>query len=161
MSGHPTPSPSAPPSQVRALQAALTAEYVAIFGYGVAGAHLTGRQLAQARRAWNGHQATRDQLAEMVARRGAAPVAAATSYHLPVTVHDRRSAVALAAHLEDLVATAYLGLVGLDDPALRSLGARGLRASALRATAWRGTTLAFPGLAAASRPPGAAASPSP
>jgi len=54
--------------------------------------------------------------------------------------------VALATVLEDRVSGAYLGLVGLSDPALRAFGARAVAAAALRAAAWRGSTLAFPGL---------------
>ena len=51
----------------------------------------------------------------------------------------------------------YLGLVGLDDPALRRFGARAVRAAALRAATWRRSTLAFPGLdVPAPRSPGPA-----
>jgi len=48
--------------------------------------------------------------------------------------------------LEDRLSAAYLGLVGVDDPALRTFGARAVRAAALRAATWRRGTLAFPGL---------------
>ena len=52
--------------------------------------------------------------------------------------------------LEDGVAQAYIGLVGLTDLTLRALGARGLQSAALRAAAWRRGTVAFPGLPAGS-----------
>jgi hypothetical protein len=61
-------------------------------------------------------------------------------------VHNSAAAVDLATVLEDRVSAAYLGLVGLSDPALRAFGARAVRKAALRAAAWRGSTLAFPGL---------------
>ena len=141
---------------VTALQAALAAEHAAVYGYGVAGAQLAGRRQAAAQRDWNEHQQARDVLASLLQARGAAPVAAATSYRLPFAVRSARAAVSLAALLEDRVTTAYLGLVGLTDPALRSFGATVVQTAALRATAWRRQTVAFPGLtpagAGSSRP---------
>ena len=44
---------------VAALQAALAAENAAIFGYGVAGAHLTGSSQAAAERDWTAHNLDR------------------------------------------------------------------------------------------------------
>jgi hypothetical protein len=82
----------------------------------------------------------------MLAARGAQPVAAAAVYQLPFGVHNAGAAVALVTLLEDRLSAAYLGLVGLDDPALRASGAREVRAAALRAATWRRGTLAFPGL---------------
>jgi len=144
------------PAAVAALQAALAAENSAVYGYGVAGAHLAGGKRAAAVRSWVAHQNARDALTAMLAVRGAQPVAAAAAYELPFTVHTSAAAVALATVLEDRVSAAYLGLVGLSDPALRAFGARAVRTAALRAAAWRGSTLAFPGLdVPASREPGA------
>jgi hypothetical protein len=131
---------------VAALQGALAAENSAVYGYGVAGAHLAGARRAAAVRNWVAHQNARDALARMLAARGAQPVAAAAAYELPFAVHSATSAAALATVIEDRLCAAYLGLVGLADPALRDFGARGARTAALRATAWRGSTLAFPGL---------------
>jgi hypothetical protein len=59
-----------------ALQQALAAENSAVYGYGVAGAHLTGARRAAAVRNWVGHQNARDALTAMLAARGAQPVAA-------------------------------------------------------------------------------------
>lgn len=134
------------PAAVAALQAALAAENSAVYGYGVAGAHLAGAKRATAVRNWVAHQNARDVLTAMLAARGAQPVAAAAAYKLPFGVHGAAAAVALATVLEDRVSAAYLGLVGLSDPALRAFGARAVAAAALRAAAWRGGTLAFPGL---------------
>jgi hypothetical protein len=145
------------PSAVAALQQALAAENSAIYGYSVAGAHLTGARRAAAVRDWVGHQNSRDDLTAMLAARGAQPVAAAAVYQLPFSVHGAATAVALATLLEDRLSAAYLGLVGLDDPALRTFGARAVRAAALRAATWRRSTLAFPGLdVPAPRSPGPA-----
>jgi hypothetical protein len=142
---------------VAALQGALAAEDAAVYGYGVAGAHLTGSRRAAAVRDWTAHENARDALAGMLAAQGARPVAAAAGYELPFAVHSAAAAVALATVLEDRLCGAYLGLVGLPDPALRAFGAREARTAALRAAAWRGSTLAFPGLdVPAPRAPGPA-----
>ena len=58
---------------VAALQAALAAENAAIFGYGVAGAHLTGSSQAAAERDWTAHNQARDALAAMISARGPRP----------------------------------------------------------------------------------------
>jgi Domain of unknown function (DUF4439) len=132
---------------VSALQAALAAEDAAIFGYGVAGAHLTGSSLAAAEKDWTGHKQARDTLAAMISRLGVTPAAAQAFYQLPFLVHDAVSAMALAAHLEDGVTSAYLGLVAVSDQRLRRFGALAMQGAARRAAFWRGSTQAFPGLA--------------
>ena len=131
---------------VRALQAALAAEHAAVYGYGIAGAHLGGARRRAATRDWTAHQAARDTLAAMITALGGQPVQAATAYRLPFPVHTRSAAVMLAAYLEDRVAAAYLGLVALPDAGLRVFGARAVRSAALRAVGWRRRSLAFPGL---------------
>jgi Domain of unknown function (DUF4439) len=160
MSASPSPSATAAPGQeaplaarpaglaVAALQAALDAEHAAVYGYGVAGAHLAGAKQKAAARDWAAHEAARDTLAAMIIALGAQPVAAAAAYQLPFPVHSGQSAVMLAALLEDRVAAAYLDLVALSQARLRMFGARALQSAALRATSWRGTALAFPGLEA-------------
>ncbi|HTX25725.1 MAG TPA: ferritin-like domain-containing protein [Streptosporangiaceae bacterium] len=131
-----------------ALQAALAAEDAAIFGYGVAGAHLAGSRQAAAEQDWTGHNRARDTLAAMISRLGAVPVTGQAFYQLPFPVRDAASAVALAAYLEDGVTRAYLALVAVSAPALRDFGAVAMQASAERAAYWRGSTEAFPGLPA-------------
>jgi hypothetical protein len=137
---------AASPATVGALQAALAAEHAAVYGYGVAGAHLSGARQKAAAQDWRIHEASRDALAAMITALGAQPVAAATAYRLPFRVNSGRDAVALAAFLEDRVATAYLGVVALTETRLRMFGARAVESAALRAAGWRGRTLAFPGL---------------
>jgi Domain of unknown function (DUF4439) len=149
----PSPRPGSGQPAVRALQAALTAENTAVYGYGVAGAHLTGARRAAAVRDWVAHENARDTLTAMLTARGSRPAAAAAAYALPFGVHNAATAVSLAALLEDRVAAVYLGLVALSEPSLRAFGAAGVRTAALRAAAWRGGTLAFPGFEVA--PPSA------
>jgi hypothetical protein len=131
---------------ITALQAALAAEHATAYGYGVAGAHLSGRGQQQALTDWNAHRAGRDQLVAMLAAQGAVPVAAAAAYRLPFPVTSAHTAAMLAAALEDGVTRAYLGLVGLPDESLRTFGALAMQGSAVRAAQWRGATVAFPGL---------------
>jgi Domain of unknown function (DUF4439) len=131
---------------IRALQTALAAEHTAVYGYAVAGAHLTGAKQKAATRDWIAHQTARDALTAMVAALGVQPVPASATYQLPFAVHSAPAAVALLALLEDGLATAYLGVVPLTSDRLRLFGARGVQTAALRATGWRGSTLAFPGL---------------
>jgi Domain of unknown function (DUF4439) len=131
---------------VRALQTALAAEHTAVYGYAVAGAHLTGSRQQAATRGWIAHQLARDTLAAMVTALGAQPVPASATYQLPFAVHNAAAAVALLALLEDGLATAYLGVVALISDRVRLFGARGVQTAALRATGWRGSSVAFPGL---------------
>jgi len=141
-----------------ALQAALAAEDAAIFGYGVAGAHLAGVSQAAAEQDWTGHNRARDALAAMISRLGAVPAAAQAFYQLPFAVYDAASARALAAYLEDGVTRAYLGVVAVSDPGLREFGALAMQGSAGRAAYWRGSTQAFPGLPASALLPAGPAS---
>lgn len=131
---------------VAALQAALAAEQAAVFGYGVAGAHLSGRRLAAAKQDWTGHNVARDALTTMISKLGASPAVAQAFYQLPFAVHDAASAMALAAYLEDGVTRAYLGIVAVSEPTLRRFGALAMQGPAGRAAYWRGGTVAFPGL---------------
>ena len=144
-----TPTPTATPQPVRpvpALQAALAAEHTAVYGYGIAGALLTGGDQAAAVADWRTHEQARDTLEAMIVKLGATPVAASPAYALPFAVNDARSARRLAAALEDGVTQAYLGLVAVSDTTLRTFGALAMQPPAQRAAAWRGSTVAFPGM---------------
>ncbi len=131
---------------VSALRAALAAQDAAIFGYGVAGAHLTGSRQDAAEQDWVAHNQARDTLTAMISQLGGQPVAAQAFYQLPFPVRDATSAMALAAYLEDGVTRAYLGIVAVSDQRLRDFGALAMQSSAERAAYWRGSTQAFPGL---------------
>jgi Domain of unknown function (DUF4439) len=139
-------STAAPSTAVTALQAALAAENAAIYGYGIAGAQLTGSQQTAAQRDWNLHREARGTLTAMITALDAQPVAAEAAYQLPFPVHTAHAATALAVILEDGVTTAYLGLVAVSDPSLRTFAALAMQVCAGRATSWRGTAAAFPGL---------------
>jgi hypothetical protein len=137
---------SAGASEVSALQGALAAEHAAIYGYGIVGAMLGGGLQNQARAYWVDHQEARDTLEAMLVTLGVTPAAASPAYQLPFAVTGEASAVRLAVVLEDGVVQAYLGVVGVTDPTLRSFGALAMQPPANRAVVWRGSTVAFPGM---------------
>ena len=133
---------------VTELQAVLAAENVAVYGYSLAGAQLTGGPYTTAQQDWNLHRAARATVSSMITQRGGTPVPAAAAYRPPFAVNSAASARALAALIEDGLVQAYLGLVALDEAALRTFGAGEMQAAAIRAAFWRGSTIAFPGLPA-------------
>jgi len=145
-SAGPGASPGAGAGRIAALQGALAAEHAAVYGYGVAGAMLAGRQQAAARAGWIAHQRARDTLETMLTALGATPVAASAAYRLPFAVTGGASAARLVAALEHGVTRAYLGVVAVNDASLRSFGAQAVQAAAGQAYAWSGNTEAFPGL---------------
>ncbi len=134
------------PQTGSALQAVLAAVDAASYGYGVAGAHLPAAGRASAQRDWADLQRTRDSLVSMLAARGVPAPAARDAYQLPFPVHTGHAAISLAGYLQNRLAAAYLGLVAVDDPGLRSWAARQAQACAVRATGWLDRTVAFPGL---------------
>ncbi len=145
--------------EVGALQAALAAEQAAIYGYGVVGSHLTGEPALAATADWTAHQVAADKLETELRARAATPAQSGVAYRLPHRVSTAAQAAALAVTLEDDVASAYLGLVGLTDLPLRMLGARQVRTAALRAASWRGHPVAFPGLPGTLGQPAGSAAP--
>jgi sugar phosphate isomerase/epimerase len=147
---------------VSALQEALKAEHAAVYGYGVLGARLRGTAQATARTVWDDHRAQRDELVSRLAARGVRAVAAAPVYRLPVRPTSARTAAQLAAALERDVVTAYGGLAGAPDPALRTMAAREMQQAMARSVRWQaqsgagrvtGPSSAFPGLPDASLAP--------
>jgi hypothetical protein len=144
------------PETIAALQGALTSEHVAIFGYGVLGAHLLGAQRRNAIQIWTSHRARRDRLRSYVTAAGATPVATAPAYRLPSPVSSPRAAAQLAARLEDGVTAGYAGLAGVADPNLRRYAALAMQEATVRAVRWRGSPpAAFPGLTSAALDPNA------
>ncbi|WP_431965515.1 ferritin-like domain-containing protein [Actinacidiphila sp. bgisy160] len=136
---------------LKAVQAALSAEHAAVYGYGIVGARVGGERGEQAQQAYDAHRARRDSLRRTVGDLGAEPVAAEPAYALPFDVPDGAAAVRLAAEIEDRVAGVYADLVRAADADLRREAADALREAAVRAVRWRGGSVAFPGLAERAR----------
>ncbi|MEW2522759.1 ferritin-like domain-containing protein [Actinacidiphila alni] len=130
-----------------AVQAALAAEYAAVYGYSVVGGRVAESREAEARQAYDAHRARRDVLGRTVVDLGGTPVTAAAGYELPFAVPDAAAALRLAAYLEDHVAGVYGDLVRAAIGDIRRDAASALREAAVRAVRWRGGSVAFPGLA--------------
>jgi uncharacterized protein DUF4439 len=132
---------------VGALQAALAAEQVASYGYGVVGAHLIGQAFTLATADCVLHERARDALEAMITALGGVPAPAAVAYQLPGTIGSRAEVIGLAAELEQGVIAGYLGLVAVSDASLRTLAAKRMQQAAVRAARWGSAPAAFPGLA--------------
>lgn len=133
--------------EVAALQEVLAAEHALVYGYGVAGARLSGSARGRAQRAWNQHRARRDQLARLVTERGGEAVPAAATYALPSPVDSAQDALLLATLLEERLAAVWADTVTTVEGGLRDLAVEGLREAAVAAALWRGGSVPFPGLA--------------
>jgi hypothetical protein len=130
----------------RALQSLLAGEHATIYGYGVAGARLSGAARDRALSAYDSHRASRDELEALIRARHAQPVAAASSYALPSAVASPDDAIVLATLLEERLAAVWADAVAATAGELRALAIRGLRDAAVRAAQWRGGSVPFPGL---------------
>ncbi|MEU9116675.1 ferritin-like domain-containing protein [Streptomyces sp. NPDC048483] len=151
------------PTELTALQAALSAEYAAVYGYGVVGGRISADRRKEAQSAYDAHRAHRDALRRTVRDLGGTPRAAAAAYELPFPVPDAAAAARLAAELEDRLAAVYADLVRAADTTRRMDAAASLREAAVRAVRWRGSSVAFPGLverATADAPPSSPGAPS-
>jgi Domain of unknown function (DUF4439) len=129
-----------------ALQSVLAGVHATVYGYGVAGAHLSGAARDRADADYDSHRAQRDQLVALIRSRGDQPVAAASSYTLPAAVTSADDAAVLATLLEERLAAVWADAVAALSGSLRALAIRGLRDAAVRAAAWRGGSVPFPGL---------------
>ena len=129
-----------------ALQAALSAEHATIYGYGIAGARLSGKDQQYATAALEAHMLVRDRLTAVITAIPATPVAARAAYQLPFAVHGPTGARTLAAHLEQGCAGADWDLIAASATAssLRSLAIGWLGAAAERTNHW-GAQQALPG----------------
>ncbi|HEX7188886.1 MAG TPA: ferritin-like domain-containing protein [Actinomycetes bacterium] len=136
-----------PPPAVAVLQAALAAEHAVVFGYGVAGARLSGDARRRAQRGYDAHRARRDELAALLVERAAEPEPPAASYALPRPVEDARDAVELLTLLEERLAAVWADAVLELRGDLRGLATGGLRDAAVAAALWRRGSVPFPGLA--------------
>ena len=154
-------------SVTQAWQAALAAEYAAVFGYGVLGPRLTdGDSMALARTNQQAHQDLSERTAAELSAAGQPPGSPEADYPLPFPVSDELSAQRYATQLETAAASAWRYLISVAaDPSADSAGldanrvtavrvsAQGaLTASALRAMRWRQrstpakATVPFPGI---------------
>lgn len=123
-----------------ALQAALSVAHQAVYGYGLAAAHLSGPRYIAALAALADAKARRDRLADLLRRRGQIPTPAAPAYLPARPVTNAASSVALCLELEHAAEGAAWDLVAASSPgdAVRTLGVKWLGAAAVRAAKWAG-----------------------
>ncbi|HVS69215.1 MAG TPA: DUF4439 domain-containing protein [Mycobacteriales bacterium] len=134
-------------TELVALKQALATEQAVVYGYGVVGAHLSGkdRRIAAARLVT--HQNLRDRISALIAAAGAVPPAALPAYRLPAPVTDAATARQLAAHLEDGAAGAAWDLAASTaarSPA-RGVAVGWLTDAAVAAGHWGSASTALPG----------------
>jgi hypothetical protein len=132
--------------QTTALQAALAGEHAALYGLGVAGAHLHGARFKAAEELYDRHRRRRDKLTELLTAAGAEPVGAAPAYELPATARTSAGAPALVRLIEQRLAAVYGDLVEVaTDTPIRTFAVQSLVAVAHDQTAWGAAPVAFPG----------------
>jgi hypothetical protein len=88
-------------ADLTALREALAAEQAVVYGYGVVGAHLSGKAEKYAAARLTAHQNLRDELAALIQQVGAVPGAALPAYRLPFAVTDSAAARRLGGALEN------------------------------------------------------------
>lgn len=134
-------------SELTALREALAAEQAVVYGYGVVGAHLNGkdRELAAARLVT--HQELRDRIAAVITALGGQPPPAQPAYRMPIVVNDAATARRLAVRLEDGAAGAAWDLAAAAGPRspARELAVDWLTDAALTAQRWGSPPVALPG----------------
>ena len=133
-------------TDLEALQAALQAEYEVVYGYGVVGAHLSGRAETYASDRLIAHMERRDKLSAMITALGATPVVSRAAYQLPYRVTGRVTARRLAAHLELGAANAAWDLAAATSgrSSGRAFAVSWISDAALSAALWGGSQ-ALPG----------------
>lgn len=137
-------------SELSALKLALAAEQAVVYGYGVAGAHLSGKDEKLAAAQLVVHENLRDQIAAQINALGAVPPAALPAYRLPFAVDSLDAALRLAAYLEASAAGAAWDLAAstASRSSARELAVGWLTDAAVAAAHWGATASALPGKAA-------------
>ncbi|WP_305094727.1 ferritin-like domain-containing protein [Prescottella sp. R16] len=136
----------------RALVDALTAEYAAVFAYGVVAAFSNPARTGQVAADTAAHRARRDATIDTLTAAGVDVPQPEPGYALPFPVTDPISAARLAAQVETDTATAWRSVIErAQSDAVRDTGIVALTESAVRAANWhvvlgdQPATTAFPG----------------
>ena len=140
-------------TETAALQAALAAEYTAIWGYGVVGAARSPDGRAPAAAAEAAHRDVRDRVSALLTARSVEPAKEQGGYALPFPILSAVDAAALGVVLEVGVAAAWVRVLGqAAQRTTRELAVGLLSAAEVRAVSWRTAagkkpvTSALPGL---------------
>jgi hypothetical protein len=135
-----------PAGEATALDAALAAEYAALYAYGLVGARGGPAARRPAAAALQSHALQRDLLAARLSAAGRRPAPGEPAYALPFPVTSPATARALAAHVETALAACYADLVAAAVPGRRREAAGWLTGAAEAARAWGAAATPFPGL---------------
>jgi hypothetical protein len=122
---------------VERLRAALAAEHAAIFAYGRMGVLLDPAAKNEAHAAETAHRARRDALVLRLDEAKASPAPAEPGYALPFPLTDRASALKLAVHVEDAVASTWRAALRTTEGDQRKAALDAYSDAAVRATRWR------------------------
>ena len=133
------------PAAGAALSMLLAAEHAAVFGYGLITARADGARQVLARSLWLDHRVRRDQLQARLAAAGVTPPAARPAYDVGRPPVTPAQVAALAARVEDGMATVALSTVTTTSGPLRIEAALDLVHAARRSADWRGTPEPLPG----------------
>lgn len=136
----------------QALTDALSAEYAAVYAYGIIAAFANHDRDKLVSEYTAAHRARRDATIGLIESLGAPAPAPDAAYTVPFEVNDPIPAAKLAVVVETDTATAWRSVVErADTPAIRRIGIDALTEAALRLANWQailGTnppTIAFPG----------------
>lgn len=139
-------------TEQRALAEALTAEYAAVYAYGMIAAHAAADRRRTVAEHTAAHRARRDSTVDLLAGQRATVPPPEPAYSVPVPVTDPDSAAQLAVVVETDTAVAWRAVVErADTESTRRIAVEALTECAGRRAIWlsaRGTepaTTAFPG----------------
>lgn len=126
----------------------LAGEHAAIYGYGAAGAFLTGSARTLAVSAEAAHRSRRDALLLRLAAAGRSAPAAAPAYALPFPVTDAASAIRLLTGIEERTGTLWRVALGGTTGDDRRFALDALTGCARYAARWRRAAGQHPGTVA-------------
>lgn len=122
---------------IAALNAAMAAEHVALWAYGLVTAFDPDAATDVTAFVGN-HQALRNVVADLLVRAGAVPVSPEPAYDLPFEVTDPHSAQTLALTIESDCAGAWHGIIGATtDSDIRAEALSALTGCSIRMVTWR------------------------
>jgi hypothetical protein len=129
------------------LKQALAAERAIVYGYGVVGAHLSGKDRKYAFNRLVVHENLRDRISALITTAGAVPPPAQPAYRLPTPVTDATTARELAGRLESGAAGAAWDLCASTaaQSSAREVAVGWLSDAAVAATHWGAPATAWPG----------------
>ena len=140
---------------INAVRAALRVEYQVVYGYGIVGSHLGGREQNYAAERLAAHQLLRDAVMALEAGDADRPTAQ-PAYRPPFPVTDASSARALAIRLEDAAAGAAWDVIATEHAGsqARKLAVPALGDIASAAAYWRARARVIDDPALPGAPPG-------